>query len=96
MLFAQTYYPPSESAGGWRRCQTEEDVRNKAGMDPAKLQLIAQEHAMLYGGPWAIVIIRNGYLVKEWFGVSPACHHVRCVVLHQVSHRDCIRNVFRR
>ena len=69
MLFAQTYYPPSESAGGWRRCQTDEDVRSKAGMDPKRLQMIAQEHAMLYSGPWAIVIIRNGYLVAEWFGV---------------------------
>src|SRR5882724_2616665 len=69
MLFAQTYYPPSESAGGWRRCQNEEDLRNKAGMDPRRLHLIAQEHGLLYGGPWAIAIVRKGYLVGEWFGV---------------------------
>jgi CubicO group peptidase (beta-lactamase class C family) len=69
VLFAQPYYPPSESGGGWRRCQNEDELRNKAGMDPKRLHLIAQEHALLYGGPWAIAIVRNGYLVGEWFGV---------------------------
>jgi hypothetical protein len=41
-LMAQTYYPPSESAGGWRRCQNDEDVRTKAHMDPHRLQLIGK------------------------------------------------------
>ena len=31
---AGIYYPPSESAGGWRRCKTDEQVRKLAGMDP--------------------------------------------------------------
>ncbi len=34
---AQSYYPPSELAGGWRRCKTDEDVRRLGGMDPEKL-----------------------------------------------------------
>jgi len=69
MLFAQTYYPRPESAEGWRRCRTDDDVRSKAGMDPKQLELIAQSQSQLYGGPWAIAIVRNGYLVREWFGV---------------------------
>ena len=38
-------------------------------MDPQRLRLIAQAQLEIYGGPWAIAIIRNGYLVGEWFGV---------------------------
>jgi CubicO group peptidase (beta-lactamase class C family) len=69
MLSAETYYPPSESAGGWRRCQNDEDRRNKAGMDPKRLQLMAQAQSQIFAGPWAIAIVRKGYLVGEWFGV---------------------------
>ncbi len=69
MLPAQTYYPPSESAGGWRRCSNDEEVRTQAHMDPHRLQLIAQSQLQFYGGPWAIAIVRNGYLAAEWFGM---------------------------
>jgi len=69
MLLAGTYYPPSESAGGWRRCRNDDDVRNKAGLDPKRLHLIAQAQLQVYGGPWAIAIVRKGYLAGEWFGV---------------------------
>jgi CubicO group peptidase (beta-lactamase class C family) len=64
-----TYYPPSESAGGWRRCQLDDEIRNNAGMDPQRLRLIGQTQLQVFGGPWAIVIVRNGFLVAEWFGV---------------------------
>lgn len=69
MLSAETYYPPPESADGWRRCRNDDEVRAKAGMDPRRLNLIGQAQLELYGGPWAIAIVRNGYLVREWFGV---------------------------
>jgi CubicO group peptidase (beta-lactamase class C family) len=69
ILFAETYYPSPESADGWRRCRNDDDVRKKAGMDPQRLKLIAEAQAQLYSGPWAIVIVRNGYLAREWFGV---------------------------
>ncbi len=69
MLVADTYYPPPESAEGWRRCRNDDEVRTKAGMDPQRLNLIGQAQLELYGGPWAIAIVRNGYLVREWFGV---------------------------
>ena len=68
-LFAQTYYPPSESAGGWRRCANDEEIRKNAGMDPDRLNLIGLGQLQVYGGPWEIAIVRNGYLVAEWFGV---------------------------
>lgn len=69
ILRAQNYYPPSESAGGWRRCKTEDDIRKLAGMDPQQLRLIEQSQLEVYGGPWVIAIVRHGYLVREWFSV---------------------------
>jgi CubicO group peptidase (beta-lactamase class C family) len=68
---AGIYYPPSESAGGWRRCRSDEDVRKLAGMDPQKLAQVGRVTEALYGGPWALVVIRHGYLAREWFG-APA------------------------
>lgn len=69
LLLAQAYYPPSEAVGGWRRCRNDDEVRSKAGMDPRRVRLIGQSQLQLYSGPWSIVILRNGYLVAEWFGV---------------------------
>jgi len=65
----QTYFPPPESAGGWRWCKTAEEVRSLAGMDPEKLDLLKEEQLQLFAGPWQIIIIRKGYLVAEWYGV---------------------------
>ena len=69
LLFSETYYPAAESGDGWRRCQNDQEVRKNAGMDPERLNLIGQAQTQLYSGPWAIAIVRNGYLVREWFGV---------------------------
>ena len=66
---AEGYYPPPESAGGWRRCKTAEEVRRLAGMDPQKLNLVGRENVELYGGPWALLVIRHGYIAGEWMGV---------------------------
>jgi len=63
------YFPPSESAGGWRHAQTEADVRSLAGMDLERLRLVEEKQRSLYAGPWAIVIVRHGYLVREWYAV---------------------------
>ena len=32
------YFPPPDSAGGWRTAKNAEEVRDKAGMDLAKLE----------------------------------------------------------
>lgn len=69
MESVEDYFPPPESAGGWRRCKTDEEVRNRAGMDPQKLDQVGRVTEALYGGPWALVVIRHGYLVREWLGV---------------------------
>jgi len=62
------YYPPPESKGGWRWIETPEDVRTLAGMDPDRLELVRLRQEFLYGGDsWAIVIIRHGYLVREFY-----------------------------
>jgi CubicO group peptidase (beta-lactamase class C family) len=66
---AGIYNPPSESSGGWRRCKNDEQVRKLAGMDPQKMDQVGRVTEALYGGPWALVVIRHGYLVREWFGV---------------------------
>jgi CubicO group peptidase (beta-lactamase class C family) len=66
---ATTYYPSPESAGGWRRCRNNEEVRQLAGMDPQKLDLVGRENTALYGGPWALLVVRHGYIAGEWMGV---------------------------
>lgn len=66
---AGSYYPPPESEGGWRRCKNDEEVRRLAGMDPRKLDLVGRENVTLYGGPWALLVIRHGYIAGEWMGV---------------------------
>jgi CubicO group peptidase (beta-lactamase class C family) len=74
LFAAETYTPPPESAGGWRACQNDEEVRSLAGMDPQKLNVIRNQQLEVFQGPWAIVIIRHGYLVAEWFGVPTMPH----------------------
>jgi CubicO group peptidase (beta-lactamase class C family) len=69
-VFAQnTYFPPSESGGGWRRTKTPEEVRSLGAMDPEKLEILRQAQLALFAGPWQIVIIHHGYLVAEWYGL---------------------------
>jgi len=64
----EVYYPPSESKGGWRWLKGPEEVRAIAGMDPEKLDLMRQQQEFVYGGDsWGIVIIRHGYLVREFY-----------------------------
>ena len=63
------YFPPSESAGGWRRCRNDDEVR-RMGMDPKQLTRVGNVNLTFYGGPWQIVVIRHGYLVKEWMGAN--------------------------
>ena len=63
------YYPPPESAGGWRRCKNDKEVRELAEMDPQSLELVGRENTVLYGGPWALVVVRHGYIAGEWMGV---------------------------
>jgi CubicO group peptidase (beta-lactamase class C family) len=38
-------------------------------MDPEKLDLVGRENSVLYGGPWALLVVRHGYIAGEWMGV---------------------------
>jgi CubicO group peptidase (beta-lactamase class C family) len=63
----ELYYPPPESKGGWRYYSNDMDVRLRAGMDPEKLERVLEKQLQMHGSDsWSIVIIRNGYLVKEY------------------------------
>ncbi|MCJ7738796.1 MAG: beta-lactamase family protein [Anaerolineae bacterium] len=64
----QQYYPPPESRGGWRWLRGQDEIRNVAGMDLDRLELMGCNHELIFGGDsWGIVIIRNGYLVREFY-----------------------------
>jgi CubicO group peptidase (beta-lactamase class C family) len=61
------YFPPPESKGGWRWLKEPEEIRTVAGIDPAQLDLLREDHESLNGGDsWSLVIIRHGYLVGEF------------------------------
>ena len=65
---AKTDYPPPESRGGWRWIEKPQEVRQVAGMDPEKLDMVLQFHEFRCGGDsWSIVVIRHGYLVREFY-----------------------------
>jgi CubicO group peptidase (beta-lactamase class C family) len=67
-LSTETYYPPPESAGGWRWLEDPEQVRTLGGLDPDRLELVRQRQEFVYGGDsWAIAIVRHGYLVREYY-----------------------------
>lgn len=67
-LGTDPHYPPPESRGGWRCLWDSQQVRDLAGMDPEQLDLVRQRQEWLHGGDsWSIVIIRRGYLVREFY-----------------------------
>ena len=60
------YYPLPESKGGWRWLKSPEEVRELGGIDPAKLHLACEYNAR-FDASAGVVVIRNGYLVAEWY-----------------------------
>lgn len=63
---AMSYYPPSESQGGWRWLNGPDEVRSVGGMDSDKLQFACEYNAQFEDSS-STVIVRNGYLVAEWY-----------------------------
>ncbi|MBI4663018.1 MAG: serine hydrolase [Verrucomicrobia bacterium] len=59
------YFPPPESAGGWRKLDRAEDARRIAGMDPEKLAALQQWLLDSDKRNFAAVVIRNGYIALE-------------------------------
>jgi len=59
------YFPPPESAGGWRSLAGPEDIRRTAGLDPQKLDALRQWLLDSDNRDFAAVVIRRGYLALE-------------------------------
>jgi CubicO group peptidase (beta-lactamase class C family) len=62
---AETYYPPPESAGGWRILGAADELRHLAGVDPAKLNELREWLLQSDNRDFAAVLIRRGYIVLE-------------------------------
>ena len=60
-----TYFPPSESQGGWRKLEQTEEIRRVARMDPDKLAALRTWLLESDRRDFAAVVIRDGYLVLE-------------------------------
>ncbi len=61
----QTYFPPPESEGGWRKLDAPDDIRRLAGMDPDKLADLEKWLLASDDRHFAADVIRNGYIVLE-------------------------------
>src|ERR1043166_1626163 len=66
--FAQGYFPPPDSAGGWRTLSDPATIRKTAGIDRHKLDL-AFEYAKRTSPHGGLLVAPPGYLVYErYFG----------------------------
>src|SRR3974390_857730 len=62
---AEAYFPPPESAGGWRKLENAEDIRHIAKVDPAKLDALKEWLLQSDDRNFAADVIRHGYIVLE-------------------------------
>jgi CubicO group peptidase (beta-lactamase class C family) len=60
------YFPPPESQGGWRWCKSDDEVRSIGGVDPGQLQFACETNAR-FDDVSGVVIVRNGWMVAEWY-----------------------------
>jgi len=58
------YFPPADSAGGWRTLSTDEDIRTVAGLEPAGLEE-AWAYVSGLSANSSLVVIRHGRLAFE-------------------------------
>ncbi len=59
------YFPPPESAGGWRKVATSEEIRSSAGMDPAKVRALGEWLSKSDDRDFAAVVIRHGWIALQ-------------------------------
>ncbi len=59
------YFPPPESAGGWRKLDSRQDIQRVAGMDSVKLASLTEWLLKSDNRDFAAVVIRRGYIVLE-------------------------------
>ena len=65
---ADAYFPPPDSAGGWREAKSSQECRDLAGMDLPKLEsaYVMTERSTGNGG---LLVVRRGYLcLEKYFG----------------------------
>ena len=68
LVFAETYFPPPDSKGGWRTASGAKEVREKAGLDLQRLEDAYKvcENTTPNGG---LLVVRHGWLAFEkYFG----------------------------
>jgi CubicO group peptidase (beta-lactamase class C family) len=63
---AETYFPPSDSKGGWRRLTSPRKVRKETGVDVAGLGA-AFEYAKGSTKNGGLLVVRHGHLIYERF-----------------------------
>src|SRR4051812_28324287 len=61
---AADYFPPPDADGGWRTCKDAAEVRDKAGLDPARLEQ-AYEFTQRSTQNGGLLVVRHGYLAFE-------------------------------
>lgn len=62
---SDSYFPPPESQGGWRKLEQAREVQRLAGMDPDRLAELKQWLLDSDDRKFAVVVIRHGYIVLE-------------------------------
>src|SRR5262249_13165805 len=62
---SDSYFPPPESQGGWRKIQKPEEIRTIGSMDPAKLDELKAWLLESDQRDFAATIIHRGYIVLE-------------------------------
>lgn len=72
------YFPPAESAGGWRTNTDPEFVRS-LGIDPAKLKEFGEYNLSVPNTNWqpyarykGILVIKDGWIAGEWYNTPEA------------------------
>ena len=63
-----TYFPPSENSGGWRK-KTDPAFVHSLGLDADRLEAFGQYNLSLEesSGHASCIVIKNGWIVGEWY-----------------------------
>jgi len=62
------YFPPPDSQGGWRTLESTPEIRDRTGIDKARLEE-AFEYVQTSSQHGGLLVVRHGYLVYErYFG----------------------------
>ena len=62
------YYPQPESQGGWRFLKDKREIKNLTNVSLGKLDDLIQRYRLFFDTHASgIVVIRNGYLIREHY-----------------------------